>query len=58
MQFASRDDPFLPWDEQMKVAEGSGAELHQYDDEGHFQDEQFGDLLKLVTAKVVAALGK
>ncbi len=36
-QFASRDDPFLPWEEQMQVARGLEADLREYDDMGHFQ---------------------
>lgn len=29
VQFASEDDPFLPWDEQAAVADALGAELHR-----------------------------
>ena len=36
IQFGSKDDPFLPWDEQLVVAEGLKADLRAYDDKGHF----------------------
>ncbi|KAM9490518.1 serine hydrolase RBBP9-like isoform 2-T4 [Salvelinus alpinus] len=38
VQFGSKDDPFLPWEEQQVVAEGLGAELHKYIERGHFQN--------------------
>lgn len=56
MQFASKRDPFLPWSEQMEVAESLGAELHTYEDEGHLNDDEFPDLVKAVRAKAEALL--
>ncbi len=52
MQFASRDDPFLPWEEQEEVARGLGAELHEYADMGHFQGREFLDLLRVINGKI------
>jgi predicted alpha/beta hydrolase family esterase len=38
VQFGSKDDPFLPWEEQKVVAEDLSAELHKYIEQGHFQN--------------------
>lgn len=56
VQFASEADPFLPWSEQMEVAQALDAELHSYKDEGHFSDETFPDLAAVVQAKIDALL--
>ncbi|XP_069810254.1 serine hydrolase RBBP9 [Dendropsophus ebraccatus] len=48
IQFASTDDPFLPWSEQQEVADNLGVELHKYTDRGHFQNTEFTDLLDAV----------
>lgn len=52
IQFASRDDPFLPWEEQMQVARGLEADLREYDDMGHFQDEEQLDMLQAILDKL------
>ena len=44
IQFGSKDDPFLPWSEQMQVAEGLDSELHEYSDRGHFMNTVFPEL--------------
>lgn len=44
VQFASTDDPVLPWAEQQEVADGLGAELHRFEDRGHFQNTAFPEL--------------
>ena len=44
IQFGSKDDPFLPWSEQTKVAKGLDSELHEYSDRGHFMDSVFPEL--------------
>ena len=36
--FGSTDDPFLPWSEQETVATSLQAELHKYNDRGHFMN--------------------
>ena len=46
--FGSTDDPFLPWKEQEEVATGLGAELHKFDDRGHFMDSSFPELVTVV----------
>ncbi|GLC40605.1 hypothetical protein PLESTF_001016700 [Pleodorina starrii] len=56
VQFASRDDPFLPWDEQQLVADSLGAQLHAFTDRGHFQDEEQHELLEAVEARLREAL--
>ncbi|XP_078086701.1 serine hydrolase RBBP9 [Mustelus asterias] len=48
VQFGSTDDPFLPWSEQQKVADGLQAELHKFTDRGHFQDEKFPELITVI----------
>jgi len=46
--FGSTDDPFLPWKEQLEVATNLDAELHKYEDRGHFMDSKFPELIKAV----------
>ncbi|XP_043552029.1 serine hydrolase RBBP9 isoform X1 [Chiloscyllium plagiosum] len=48
VQFGSNDDPFLPWSEQQEVADSLNAELHQFSNRGHFQDEKFPELISVV----------
>ncbi|EFJ49587.1 hypothetical protein VOLCADRAFT_101873 [Volvox carteri f. nagariensis] len=55
-QFASRDDPFLPWREQQQVAACLGTELRAYEDRGHFQDEEQPEILEALEAQLAAAL--
>ena len=50
-QFASKDDPFLPWEEQEEVATNLNVELHSYEDKGHFMSFQFPDLLNTLKKK-------
>ncbi|GAX73795.1 hypothetical protein CEUSTIGMA_g1246.t1 [Chlamydomonas eustigma] len=52
VQFGSKDDPFLPWSEQMEVANSLGLELHDFDDRGHFTDSQFPELLAVIKSKI------
>ena len=58
LQFASHDDPFLPWSEQQEVAQGLAAELKEYDDQGHFQDDEFPDLVQALEPKIQALLAR
>eukprot|EP00927_Polykrikos_kofoidii_P040070 TRINITY_DN34314_c0_g1_i1.p1 TRINITY_DN34314_c0_g1~~TRINITY_DN34314_c0_g1_i1.p1 ORF type:complete len:526 (+),score=72.16 TRINITY_DN34314_c0_g1_i1:45-1622(+) len=54
VQFASRDDPFLPWEEQMKVCQGL-TPLIEFQDMGmrsHFFDYPFHELLSLLLRKL------
>lgn len=51
-QFASTDDPFLPWNEQEEVANQLNCELHKYDTKGHFMSSTFPDLLKVISSHV------
>uniref|UniRef100_A0A8C3XNU2 RB binding protein 9, serine hydrolase n=1 Tax=Chelydra serpentina TaxID=8475 RepID=A0A8C3XNU2_CHESE len=48
VQFASTDDPFLPWSEQQAVANELNAELHKFTDRGHFQSSEFKELISVV----------
>ena len=52
IQFGSKDDPFLPWDEQLVVAEGLKADLRAYDDKGHFQQTCFPELVAAVKSMI------
>lgn len=47
-QFASSDDPFLPWNEQNEVAHNLNVDLKAFDDKGHFMSSTFPELLKLI----------
>ena len=47
-QFGSKDDPFLPWEEQVKVADGLKADLKAFTDKGHFQQSTFPELVNCV----------
>ena len=55
IQFGSKDDPFLPWEEQVKVAEGLKAELKAYEDKGHFQQSTFPELVNAVKSMVISS---
>ncbi|EMP32640.1 Putative hydrolase RBBP9 [Chelonia mydas] len=48
VQFASTDDPFLPWSEQQAVANELNAELYKFTDRGHFQSSEFNELISVV----------
>ena len=52
VQFASRDDPFLPWSEQETVARELGAELHAFENRGHFMDSSLPELSDAVWGKI------
>ena len=52
IQFGSKDDPFLPWEEQLVVAEGLKADLRAYDDKGHFQETCFPELVAAVKSMI------
>jgi len=48
VQFGSTDDPFLPWPEQLAVAQQSGADLRKYENRGHFMNSQFVEVVNVV----------
>ena len=48
IQFASKDDPFLPWEEQEQVSKNLGAECFTYEDKGHFMSFSFPELLDVI----------
>ncbi|TFK08696.1 RNA polymerase II-associated protein 3 [Platysternon megacephalum] len=48
VQFASTDDPFLPWSEQQAVANELNAELYKFPDRGHFQSSEFNELISVI----------
>ncbi|XP_031562219.1 serine hydrolase RBBP9-like [Actinia tenebrosa] len=54
VQFGSTDDPFISFDEQKEVANGTKAEFHQYSNKGHFNQDSFPELLKLLKQKLDA----
>jgi predicted alpha/beta hydrolase family esterase len=58
IQFGSTDDPFLPWAEQAEVAEGLGAELHRFEDRGHFMDASLPELLEAVEPRLRALIAQ
>ena len=52
--FGSTDDPFLPWSEQETVATSLKAELHKYEDRGHFMDSSLPEIVTLIKQKLQA----
>ena len=50
--FGSTDDPFLPWSEQGTVATSLQAELHKYNDRGHFMNSTFPELVSVIKQKL------
>ena len=56
VQFGSKDDPFLPWPEQMKVAEGLKANIKMYEDKGHFQQSTFPDVVDEVKKMIISSI--
>ncbi|KAF6256181.1 Alpha/Beta hydrolase protein [Scenedesmus sp. NREL 46B-D3] len=52
VQFGSSDDPFLPWSEQQAAADSLQAELHKFDDRGHFMNTAQPELLQLLQDKM------
>ncbi|KAI8469047.1 MAG: putative hydrolase rbbp9 [Monoraphidium minutum] len=56
VQFGSTDDPFLPWSEQQEVADGLGAELHKFEDRGHFMNSRFPELAAALAPRLKALM--
>lgn len=52
VQFGSTDDPFLPWSEQQEVSDGLGAELHKFEDRGHFMDSSLPELAEVLEPRL------
>jgi len=52
VQFGSKDDPFLPWEEQVKIADGLKADLKVFSDKGHFQHSTFPEIVSSVKAMI------
>ena len=53
--FGSTDDPFLPWSEQETVATSLKAELHKYEDRGHFMDATLPEIITVIKERLDAA---
>jgi len=51
-QFASKDDPFLPWTEQKEVADMLNSELQSYEDRGHFMSFKFPELFDSIKCTI------
>lgn len=58
VQFGSKDDPFLPWEEQLKISDGLKADLKAFDDKGHFQESTFPEVVKVVKDMITASYKK
>jgi predicted alpha/beta hydrolase family esterase len=52
VQFAARDDPFLPWDTQAEAAQGTEATLVEVPGGGHFMTDTFPQLEQVVRARL------
>ena len=52
IQFASTDDPFIPWPEQEKVSWELDTELMKFDNRGHFSNFTFPELVSVVKEKL------
>ena len=50
--FGSTDDPFLSWNQQEEAATCLGAELHKYEDRGHFMNSTFPELVKVIQERL------
>ena len=48
IQFGSTDDPYLPWDEQKRVADALAADLRQFSNRGHFIDAEFPEVIMAI----------
>ena len=55
VQFGSKDDPFLPWQEQLNVAKKLNANLIDFEDRGHFQDSTFPELVDEVKHMLISS---
>ena len=51
-QYGSTDDPFIPWNEMEQVRDGlqrhKDYKLIKFDDQGHFQENRFPDVVKVI----------
>ncbi|EDO25648.1 predicted protein, partial [Nematostella vectensis] len=53
VQFGSKDDPLIDFGEQKQVAEGTKSEFHQFDNKGHFnQQDTFPEIVKVIKDKL------
>ena len=46
--FASQDDPHIPISEPRLIKEKTNAEYHEYKNEGHFNEEEFPEIVGVV----------
>jgi len=52
VQFASKDDPFIPVYEPRHIGKMLGTEYHEFGDKGHFQDKEVGEMLRVLVGKI------
>eukprot|EP00285_Hemiselmis_virescens_P013689 CAMPEP_0173395772 /NCGR_PEP_ID=MMETSP1356-20130122/33312_1 /TAXON_ID=77927 ORGANISM="Hemiselmis virescens, Strain PCC157" /NCGR_SAMPLE_ID=MMETSP1356 /ASSEMBLY_ACC=CAM_ASM_000847 /LENGTH=182 /DNA_ID=CAMNT_0014354621 /DNA_START=46 /DNA_END=594 /DNA_ORIENTATION=+ len=52
VQYADTDDPFIPYEEAVHVAENLGTELISKTRSDHFMTQDFPDLLETIMAKI------
>ncbi len=50
--FASTDDDFIPISEARYIKDKISAEYYEFNDRGHFMDEEFPELLEVVKRKL------
>ena len=53
IQFASRDDPFFPYEEPLGVRDHLRTEFHEYEDRGHFFQSEFPELVAAVLRRIL-----
>ena len=54
IQFASTDDPFVPFEEQQYVADNLKSDLRKFEDQGHFLGIMFPELVTVVKENVTS----
>ena len=52
IQFASRDDPYIPIEEERYINEMLNTEYHEFEDRGHFMDDDFPELVQELRKKL------
>lgn len=52
VQFGSTDDPFVPFEEQQEVANQLGSDLKKFEEQGHFLNFLFPELVDVIKEKL------
>jgi len=52
VQLASQDDPFIPVQEARYISKQLGSEYYEFGDQGHFQNREVDEMLRVVLEKI------